>query len=564
MVANEQQAAVATCEVAIIGAGPSGLAAAALLREHGAAVTIIDEQARAGGQILRQPPKSYSVANWLPAKLYDGVKVALRAVEERQDIDWRFQSTVLGIMRPSPYRALRAGAVRSNHIDNNTNVAGTEPDLASGSQDTRGEGSAGYGSAGVRDSRNPGGIAGSELAGVSDGRNLGSIAGSGLCGGGAHELWIHGPNGLYLLRANAVLLAPGCYERPLAFPGWTLPGVMGTGAIQTFVKSQQFVPGNRFLLAGSHPLQLVVADQLLSAGAQVAAVVFTQRKQQAWLLMRHPLVALRHHRQLLETSHIFRRLRRAGVPVIFGHTIVSADGAAVVERATIAAIDAKGTIDRHKTKVFDCDRVGICHGFLTSSELARQAGAEMHWKDHAGGWLARHNEWLESSVKNLFLAGEITGVDGADAALEKGRIAAVGILRSLGRVDDRQAHNLAATARNRLSHQQSFAAILQELARPPASLALQTMSDDTILCRCESIKRGELCQALADNKHILSADAAKLLTRVGMGLCQGRLCGDNVARVIAEARGVQPGKVGPFQAQAPVKPVPLAAFMRRP
>jgi NAD(P)H-nitrite reductase large subunit len=188
----------------------------------------------------------------------------------------------------------------------------------------------------------------------------------------------------------------------------------------------------------------------------------------------------------------------------------------------------------------------------------------MHWKDHAGGWLARHNEWLESSVKNLFLAGEITGVDGADAALEKGRIAAVGILRSLGRVDDRQAHNLAATARNRLSPQQSFAAVLQELARPPASLALQTMSDDTVLCRCESIKRGELCQALADNKHILSADAAKLLTRVGMGLCQGRLCGDNVARVIAEARGVQPGEVGPFQAQAPVKPVPLAAFMRRP
>jgi hypothetical protein len=88
------------------------------------------------------------------------------------------------------------------------------------------------------------------------------------------------------------------------------------------------------------------------------------------------------------------------------------------------------------------------------------------------------------------------------------------------------------------------------------------MTDDTILCRCESIKRGELQQQLTDNKHVMSTDAAKLLTRVGMGLCQGRMCGDGVARVVAAARGLPPDRVGPFQAQAPVKPVPLATLAR--
>ncbi|MFC4311380.1 FAD-dependent oxidoreductase [Steroidobacter flavus] len=521
----------ATCEVAIVGAGPAGLAAAALLREHGVDVTVVDEQARAGG-------------------LYGSVQVALHAVSERQDIDWRFQSTVLGIMRPSAYRVPRADAFSSH---GEKHVAGSE-------QRRRG-----IGCVGSEQRRRGVGCVGSEQS-----------------GGGAHELWIQGPAGAYLLRARAVLLAPGCYDRPLAFPGWTLPGVMGAGAIQGlttngwvrpnamdgdgegFLQSEPLVSGNRFLLAGSHPLQLVVADRLLSAGARVAAVVFTQRKQQAWLMMRHPLVAFRHRRQLLEISHILGRLRRAGVPVIFGHTVVRADGTEAVERATVAAIDTNGAIDSHKTAVVECDRIGICHGFLTSSELARQAGAEMHWKDHAGGWLACHDEWLESSIEDLFVAGEITGVDGADAALEKGRIAAVGILRALGRVDDHRAHNLAASARKRLSRLQRFSAILQELARPPAGLQLQTMSDDTIVCPCESIKRGELRRALADNKHTLSADGVKSLTRVGMGLCQGRMCGDNVARVIAEARGVQPNDVGPFQAQAPVKPVPLAAFMSRP
>jgi len=518
MSANDERARDEACEVAIIGAGPSGLAAAAVLREHGVGVTLIDEQSRAGGQILRQPPKSFSVAHWLPGKLYDGVKSALHAVSERQDIDWRFQSTVLGIMRPSPYRIQRGGVNGGPR---------TQP-ASTGSSVQQHDG-----------------VAGSEAR----------------LGGGAHELWIQGSAGCYLLRARTVLLAPGCYERPLAFPGWMLPGVMGAGAIQGFVKSQQFVPGNRFVLAGSHPLQLIVAGQLLSTGAKVGAVVFTQRMQQAWLMLRQPLVALRHHRQILEISHILRRLRRAGVPVIFGHTIVRAEGNAVVERAMMAAVDPNGTIDRHRTQVFECDCIGICHGFLTSSELARQAGAETDWNDRAGGWLTRHDDWLESSIRNLFVAGEITSVDGADAALEKGRIAAVGILRSLGRLDDNQAHRLASASRKRLSHLQSFAAILQQLAQPPASLALQTMSDDTILCRCESIQRGELQRALAQNKHILSADEAKLLTRVGMGLCQGRLCGDNVARVIAAARNLQLHEVGSFQAQAPVRPVPLTASM---
>lgn len=539
MAASEREfSEAAMVDVAIVGAGPSGLAAAAVLREHGVGVTVIDEQPRAGGQILRQPPKTFSVERWLPSRLYDRVKAALHAVGERQDIDWRFQSTVLGIMRSSPYRAERKGdAAKGNGVP-------------------------------ATDKRN---VAQGDGVSAPDKRMVIDVDVTSLEprdqniameSGRTHELWIQGPSGCYLLHARAVLLAPGCYERPLAFPGWTLPGVMGAGAIQGFVKSQQLVPGDRFVLAGSHPLQLVVADQLLAAGAQVAAVVFTQRKEQAWRLLRHPFVVLRHHRQLLETSHILRRLRRAGVPVLFGHTIARADGVTAVERAAIAAIDPDGTIDLHKTQVFDCDCIGVCHGFLASSELARQAGAEMHWKDYAGGWLARHNDWFESSVKNLFIAGEITGVEGADAALDKGRIAAFGILRSLARLDEDRARSLASVARNRLSHVQNFAAVLQQFAQPPAKLALQTMSDDTILCRCESITRGELQRALADNKHVLSADAAKLLTRVGMGLCQGRLCGDNVARVVAEVRGVQPSEVGCFQAQAPVKPVPLAALVR--
>lgn len=475
-------------DVAVVGAGPAGLGAAAVLREHGVELTLIDEQPRAGGQILRQPPKTFSVERWLPARLYDRVKLALAAVDERADIDWRLSSSALGIFRPSPYRTRehRAG----------------------------------------------------------------------------HELWIQGPAGCYLLHARTVLVAAGCYERPLAFPGWTLPGVMGAGAIQGFVKSQQFVPGNRFLLVGSHPLQLVVADQLLGAGAEVAAVVFTQRMQRALAALAHPQVLIRNSQQFLETARILRRLRLARVPVIFGASIQRVDGASSVERATLAMLRADGSLDGERTQVIECDRVGVCHGFLASSELARQAGADVYWREHEGGWLVAHDEWFESSIDDLFVAGEITGVAGAEAALEKGRIAALGSLRALGRIDAGQAERLARPFRRRLEGIQRFARLLHELARPPRHLGDATMTADAILCRCESIRRCEFERSLQETPHVATSDAAKLLTRVGMGMCQGRMCGENAARTLARMRGVSASEVGPFQAQAPIKPVLLDVIAR--
>jgi len=474
-------------KVVIVGAGPAGLAAAEVMRNFGLELTVIDEQPRAGGQFLRQPPRKFSVDHWLKSTLYARAKSVLHAVEDREDIDWRLGSTVLGIVHRSSYRRharLRAG----------------------------------------------------------------------------HEVWIQGPSGCEILEASAVLIASGCYERPLGFPGWTLPGVMGAGAIQGFVKSQQFVPGNRFVLAGSHPLQLVVADQLVAAGAKVAAVLFTQQWPRAAGVFRHPITMLQHGRQLAEIGKILRRLKRAGVPVLFGRTIIRADGKDAVERATIAALGPDGRIDRDRSETIACDRVGICHGFLASSELARQAGSNVRWSENTGGWLVSHDEWFETSVADVFVAGEITGVAGADAALEKGRVAAAGILLALGLVDGVTARRLARRARRRLRRIDHFASALNLLAQPPPTLSDESMSEDAILCRCESISRGKFQRLLVENPHIISADAAKLLTRVGMGMCQGRLCGDNAVRLIALERGVPVSDVGTFQAQMPVKPIPLDAL----
>jgi thioredoxin reductase len=475
--------------VVIVGAGPAGLAAAAVMRDSGLELVVVDEQSRMGGQILRQPPRTFAVDHWLAKGLYDRPKSVLRIMENSEGIDWRFGSTVLGVMQRSPYNS--ADASRAGH-----------------------------------------------------------------------EVWIQGPSGCEVLQASAVLIASGCYERPLGFPGWTLPGVMGAGAIQAFVKSQQFIPGDRFVLAGSHPLQLVVADQLVAAGATVAAVAFTQQPRRVVEVLRHPLALLLHGSPLIEAGKILGRLKRAGVPVMFGHTILRADGTDRIKRATLAKLRPDGRVDPHNMLTLECDRLGVCHGFLASTELARQAGATVQWSEYEGGWIVDHGEWFETSVASLFVAGEVTGVGGADAALEKGHIAGAAILRAMGRIDAMTARRLVRGARRRLWRLDRFAKALSFLARSPLELADKLMTEATILCRCESISRGEFQRVLEENPHIVSADAAKLLTRVGMGLCQGRLCGDTAAKLIASSRGVAVTDVGPFFAQSPVKPVPLAALRK--
>jgi thioredoxin reductase len=139
----------------------------------------------------------------------------------------------------------------------------------------------------------------------------------------------------------------------------------------------------------------------------------------------HPLVLLRHATQFLQTARILNRLRRANVPVIFGASVLRVDGTGGVERATIARLHADGTPDPQRTQHIDCDRRRRLPWLSRSSELPRQAGAAVPLARRGGGWLVDHDEWFESSVGNLFVAGEVTGVAGADAALEKGRIAGV-------------------------------------------------------------------------------------------------------------------------------------------
>ena len=91
----------------------------------------------------------------------------------------------------------------------------------------------------------------------------------------------------------------------------------------------------------------------------------------------------------------------------------------------------------------------------------------------------------------------------------------------------------------------------------PHALAPE-LPDDTILCRCEGVTVGEL-RMVAAEKGADELNRAKAFSRVGMGRCQGRYCGHAAAEVLAAATGLSLPEVGRLRAQAPVKPLAIAA-----
>src|SRR5262249_30487865 len=75
------------------------------------------------------------------------------------------------------------------------------------------------------------------------------------------------------IAGRRLILATGAFERGRPVPGWTLPGVMTTGAAQTLLRSYGVVPGRQVLIAGNGPLNLQVALELHRAGATIVAIV---------------------------------------------------------------------------------------------------------------------------------------------------------------------------------------------------------------------------------------------------------------------------------------------------
>src|SRR5574341_1592314 len=198
-----------------------------------------------------------------------------------------------------------------------------------------------------------------------------------------HLLALHGPQAPSALQAQAIVLATGAYDRPVAFPGWTLPGVMTAGATQALLNHQRILPGKRILLAGTGPLQVVLAAELARSGAEVVAVLEGARLFPESL--RH-IGALRGQwRRMAEGLSSRLTLSRRGVPFRLGWGIVAAHGRDQVESASIARLDRDWRPVAGSEERLPCDTLCLGYGFIPFNTLSRLLGAMQEWRPDLDG-----------------------------------------------------------------------------------------------------------------------------------------------------------------------------------
>ncbi len=360
------------------------------------------------------------------------------------------------------------------------------------------------------------------------------------------------------LRAKAVVLATGTYERVTPFPGWTLPGVMTVGGAQILMKNQRILPGRKVVLAGTGPLQFVVAAALVEAGAEVVAVLEGSHLLQKGLA--NPLASLQglwnQQKRLAEGMQSLRTLRKNGTPVRFGWGVIAAHGTDTVSQVTAAPLDDTWRPKPGEAETFECDTLCLNYGFIPNTELAQLLGATLTWKPEQGGFVPVRDGNMQTDVPGVFVVGDAGGIGGAGLAMVEGEIAGYA---AAGHVTDPtiDVGDAIRALDKRRQREARFQKTYAQMFTPgPGVYELAT--DDTVICRCEEVTRSQIRQAIgrgADTLH-----SVKSLTRCGMGNCQGRMCGHAVAAVVASETGQSLEEVGYYHVRPPIFPIPLLAL----
>ncbi|MBB6576209.1 NADPH-dependent 2,4-dienoyl-CoA reductase/sulfur reductase-like enzyme [Comamonas odontotermitis] len=347
------------------------------------------------------------------------------------------------------------------------------------------------------------------------------------------------------VRWRDVIVATGATDRVLPIPGWTLPGVYTLGGAQVALKYQGCAIGDAVVFAGTGPLLYLVAYQYAKAGGKVCAVLDTapsvQRYKAAPAMLAQPAVTAKG-------VYYVSWLMFHNVPVHHGVQLLRAEGGAGNERVqALVWKDAQGAEQRTA-----CSAVGLGYALRPETQLPDLLGCEFAFAPLHRCHVPQTDADRRSSVPGVYLAGDGAGIMGADAAEMSGELAALALLQDRGiHIDVSRASHL----RQRLLKTERFRQALEVAFPFPEDWAARA-SDDLVVCRCENITAGEIRSTAAANANG-DINRIKALCRVGMGRCQGRMCGVAATEILADALQVPVESIGRIRGQAPIKPLPL-------
>ncbi len=366
---------------------------------------------------------------------------------------------------------------------------------------------------------------------------------------GAWRLDVVTPQGPRVVFAPSLVLATGAQERVVPVHGWTLPGVIGLAAATALIKQEVMLPGDRTIVAGCGPLVFFVAAEIMRLGGRPAAVV-TLNSRQDWVRQLPNLVSRTD--LLAQGVSWIMKLQSAGVPIFWQHGVDSIDGQDHVTSAVVRPVDSQWRLRKEApSSVVSADSVAIGHGLMPAVEASRLAGASHRFAPELGGWVPETDHAGKTSVANLWICGDATGIFGAAAAEQQGKLTGLSVAAQMtGRSNTPEQQAVTAT----LIKARKFGAAAARLMDMRPGL-VDNVTSETIVCRCEAISRGDLEQEIRSGAT--SPNAIKSGTRAGMGPCGGRFCRDTVTRLISLNTGQTMEEVGLPTARSPLRPVAI-------
>ncbi len=267
-------------KIAIVGAGPAGLAAARILSEHSVSVDVFDQYPRAGGQYWRHAKNEL-----FPAESFRTTLTSSR-------LTWLFECSIWQIESEK----------------------------------------SGY-----------------TIYAIQNGRTIERTY-------------------------DALLIATGAIERPLPIPGWTLPGVMTAGALQSLIKGQGLIPGERIVIAGSGPFLFPVIESLQKSIQQSSSSnpssdirivgIFEARKLSRWLL--NSVGLLLNPEKVIDAMRFLINLKREKLRVSTGRVITSIKdtNSKNVKRISVMPLKGEKVSNNATAQELDCDVIAISYGII--------------------------------------------------------------------------------------------------------------------------------------------------------------------------------------------------------
>ena len=360
-----------------------------------------------------------------------------------------------------------------------------------------------------------------------------------------------GPNGLSSWHARSLIIANGALERIIPFPGWTIPGVIGLAASTILLKSQYVLPGQSTIVAGCGPLLIAVANGIIKSGGKVSAIIDLNSKSD-WIKAFPRLLS--RPDQLFKGISWYANILKAGIKLYDGHAVTNAKHVDNVLRISIAPINSAGSIlDSKNQKIVEGDCLAIGHGLFPSTEITRLLKAKHIYDPLKGGWVPLIDDDFRSSIPGVYIAGDATGISGAFSAVQKGRIAGMAVVRDLNVMSSQKYKAKIKSELTVLKKNENFGKAAVRLMKFRPEL-IQTITSETIVCRCEDVFRSEIDEAIESGARDLNQ--LKAWTRCGMGPCQGRTCSEAIEAILASKVGSRE-LAGQWTGRSPLRPVPI-------